>query len=139
MNVSAAGAAVAVQVSLRVFEIGAAIARHKGIGAPIVCDIVGGGTARVTDVEVGDKRAGVLARVITRLVEHVDVVAARAAARVQVLVDERPALIHVSRLQAVHLAFEPPITITSVMKFAAQTVVVAIIATSNSRIFFIIL
>ena len=76
VDVGTACAAMAVKVSLGVLEIVAAITGHKGIGVSIVCDIIGGGSTCIADVEAGDKCTSIEALVTRLLVEQVDVVAA---------------------------------------------------------------
>ena len=95
---------VAVQVALHAFEVAAAIVWREGVGPVVADDAFRCRAACRADVEVGDE-GGAFIAVWCRLVEQVDVVALGAAACVQVLVDDRPALFGVGGLEGVHLAF----------------------------------
>ena len=90
-DVGAARSAARVQVTVATDEAVASLAWGKVVGAPFVGQVVGRIGTR-PDVEAGDGRAAV-ARAALFLVEQVDVVTARAASLVQVLVDVRPTLL----------------------------------------------
>ena len=79
-----------VQVAVAIDKAAASLAWDEVVGAPFVGQVVRW-IGACPDAEVGDGHAGV-ARAALLLVEQVDVVAARAAALVQVVVDVRPAL-----------------------------------------------
>ena len=83
-------AAARVQVAVATGEVVVSLAWDEVVGAPTVGQVVRWIGTR-PDVEVGDGHAGV-ARAALLLVEQVDVIAARAAALIQVLADVRPAL-----------------------------------------------
>ena len=106
MDVGAVGDAVAVQVALHALEVAAAVVGYEVIGESVESPMFTQLSAFVGEIEAGDEgEVGRVFEVVRRLVEQVDVVAAGAAALVQVLVDDRPALILVGGFEAVHLAF----------------------------------
>ena len=106
MDVGAFGDAVAVQVALHALEVAAAVVGYEVIGESVESPVFTQLSAFVGEIEAGDEgEVGRVFEVVRRLVEQVDVVAASAAAIVQVLVDDRPALVLVGGLEAVHLAF----------------------------------
>ena len=106
MDVGTGGDAVAVQVALHALEVAAAIVGYEVIGESVEIPVLTQMAAFVGEVEAGDEgEVGRVFEVVRLLVEQVDVVAGRAAAIVQVLVDDCPSLALIGGFEVVHLAF----------------------------------
>ena len=102
MDVGTAG--IAVQVTLLLLEVAAAVVGHEIESASVHGTCVGGCTAGSADVQVGNvTEVGAAAGVV--LAEQVDPVTTGATACIQVLVNDCPALVLIGGLQRVYFAF----------------------------------